>query len=109
MKINETIRSRRKQLGLTQEEVANRLGVTATAVYKWESASCYPDITLLPALARLLGVDLNTLLCFQEDLTDEEIAGFANEAVEKMQRRALRQALRSPCSGCGSTPTATGC
>ena len=86
MKINETIRSRRKQLGLTQEQVANRLGVTATAVYKWESASCYPDITLLPALARLLGVDLNTLLCFQEDLTDEEIAGFANEAVEKMQR-----------------------
>ena len=105
MKINETIRSRRKQLGLTQEEVANRLGVTATAVYKWESASCYPDITLLPALARLLGVDLNTLLCFQEDWTDEEIAAFANEAVEK---RALRQALRSPCSGCGSTPTATG-
>ena len=40
MKINETIRSRRKQLGLTQEQVANRLGVTATAVYKWESASC---------------------------------------------------------------------
>ena len=36
MKINETIRSRRKQLGLTQEEVANRLGVTATAVYKCE-------------------------------------------------------------------------
>ena len=70
MRINETIRSRRKQLGLTQEEVANRLGVTATAVYKWESASCYPDITLLPALARLLGVDLNTLLCFQEDLSD---------------------------------------
>ena len=31
MKINETIRSRRKQLGLTQEEVASRLGVTATA------------------------------------------------------------------------------
>lgn len=55
MKINETIRSRRKQLGLTQEQVASRLGVTATAVYKWEVGSCYPDITLLPALARLLG------------------------------------------------------
>lgn len=50
MKINETIRSRRKQLGLTQEQVASRLGVTATAVYKWEVGSCYPDITLLPAL-----------------------------------------------------------
>ena len=89
MKINETIRSRRKQLGLTQEEVASRMGVTATAVYKWESASCYPDITLLPALARLLGVDLNTLLCFQEDLSDEEIAAFANEAVERMQQEGF--------------------
>ena len=107
MKINETIRSRRKQLGLTQEEVASRLGVTATAVYKWEVGSCYPDITLLPALARLLGVDLNTLLCFQEDLSDEEIAAFANEVFYKMQ--ALRQALPLPCSGCGSTPTVTGC
>lgn len=89
MKINETIRSRRKQLGLTQEQVANRLGVTATAVYKWESASCYPDITLLPALARLLGVDLNTLLCFQEDLTDEEISAFANEVFYKMQQEGF--------------------
>ena len=86
MKINETIRSRRKQLGLTQEQVASRLGVTATAVYKWEVGSCYPDITLLPALARLLGVDLNTLLCFQEDLSDEEIAAFANEVFYKMQQ-----------------------
>lgn len=55
MKINETIRSRRKQLGLTQEQVASRLGVTATAVYKWEVGSCYPDITLLPALAKAAG------------------------------------------------------
>lgn len=89
MKINETIRSRRKQLGLTQEQVASRLGVTATAVYKWEVGSCYPDITLLPALARLLGVDLNTLLCFQEDLSDEEIAAFANEVFYKMQQEGF--------------------
>lgn len=89
MKINETIRSRRKQLGLTQEQVASRLGVTATAVYKWEVGSCYPDITLLPALARLLGVDLNTLLCFQEDLSDEEIAAFTNEVFYKMQQEGF--------------------
>ena len=42
MKINETIRSRRKQLGLTQEQVANRLGVTATAVYKWGKCQLLP-------------------------------------------------------------------
>lgn len=44
---------------------------------------------MLPALARLLGVDLNTLLCFQEDLTDEEIAAFANEVFYKMQQEGF--------------------
>ena len=58
---------------MTQEQLAQRLGVSAPAVNKWEKALNYPDITLLPALARTLGVDLNTLLSFQEDLTEEEI------------------------------------
>ena len=62
MKINEMIRTRRKEMNLTQEQVASRLGVSAPAVHKWETGSSYPDITLLPALARLLGTDLNTRL-----------------------------------------------
>ena len=44
-------------------------GVFASAVNKWENALNYPDITLLPTLARTLGVDLNTLLSFREDMT----------------------------------------
>ena len=79
MKINEVIRKYRRQRGLTQEQVAQQLGVSTPAVNKWESGSCYPDITLLPALARLLRVDLNTLLCFQEHLSDQQIGAFANE------------------------------
>lgn len=47
--------------------------MTAPAVNKWEKGASYPDITILPALARLLGTDLNTLLSFQEELTDKEI------------------------------------
>jgi transcriptional regulator with XRE-family HTH domain len=74
MKMNEIIRTRRKALGMTQEQVAVLLGVSTPAVNKWESASSYPDITILPALARLLKVDLNTLLSFEEDLSDEKIA-----------------------------------
>ena len=42
-----------------------------------------PDITLLPPLARLLEVDLNTLLSFQEELTEEEIGAFANVLGER--------------------------
>lgn len=51
-------------------------------VNKWERSASYPDITLLPPLARTLGIDLNTLLSFQEDMTREEIAHFMNELSE---------------------------
>ena len=73
MKINQIIREKRKELSLTQEQIAELLGVSTPAVNKWEKGSTYPDITLLPALARLLKIDLNTLLSFNEDLTDIEI------------------------------------
>ena len=82
MKINEIIRIRRLELGLTQEQLAQRLGVSAPAVNKWERAGSYPDITLLPPLARTLGVDLNTLLSFQEDMTRQEIGIFLNQLTE---------------------------
>ncbi len=78
MKINEIIRERRLAKQLTQEQMANYLGVTAPAVNKWEKGTSYPDITLLPALARLLDTDLNTLLSFKEELTEKEIALFLN-------------------------------
>ena len=61
MKINEIIKKKRIILGMTQEQVADYLGVSTPAVNKWEKGGCYPDITLLPALARLLKVDLNRL------------------------------------------------
>ena len=61
MKINEIIKKKRIALGMTQEQVADYLGVSTPAVNKWEKGGCYPDITLLPALARLLKVDLNRL------------------------------------------------
>ena len=57
-KINEQIASFRKQKGLTQEELANALGVTHQAESKWESAHCCPDIQLLPAIAALFDAKL---------------------------------------------------
>ena len=79
MRIHEIITQKRLELKMTQEQVAERLGVSAPAVNKWERAISYPDITLLPPLARLLGVDLNTLLSFQEELTKEEVDQFVGE------------------------------
>lgn len=85
MKINEVIKTNRIKKGLTQEKLADILGVSTPAVSKWESGASYPDITLLPPLARSLGVDLNTLLSFKENLTKEEIGHMNNDIAETMQ------------------------
>ena len=46
----------RKKSGLSQEELANKLGVTFQAVSKWENAKAAPDISFLPIMADILGV-----------------------------------------------------
>lgn len=79
MKINEVIRAKRLALGMTQEQVAMRLGVSTPAVNKWERGASYPDITLIPALARLLNTDANTLLSFQDDITVEQNLAIQSE------------------------------
>lgn len=76
MPMNLVIQEKRRELGLTQEQVARYLGVTTPAVSKWEKGITCPDIALLPSLARLLKIDLNTLFCFHEDLTVQEISDF---------------------------------
>lgn len=85
MKINEVIRKYRKEQNLTQEQVANYLGVSAPAVNKWENGISYPDITLLAPLARVLKTDIDTLLSFHEELTEEEINRFVIEISSKMR------------------------
>lgn len=65
MKLNESIAFLRKQKGLTQEELANALGVTNQAVSKWESAQCCPDILLLPDLAKIFDVSIDELVGYK--------------------------------------------
>ena len=90
MKLNEQIREHRKKVGLTQEQVANYLGVSTPAVNKWESGSTYPDITLLAPLARLLKIDMNTLFTFHENLSKEEVGRFCNQIGEVAQAKGFQ-------------------
>ena len=52
---------RRKEKGLTQEALANKLGVSNQAVSKWEGDVCCPDLQLLPLLADTLELSLDEL------------------------------------------------
>lgn len=69
IKINEQITFLRKQKGITQEELAQVLGVTNQSVSKWESGSCCPDIQLLPELANYFSVSVDELLGYKPSET----------------------------------------
>ena len=98
MDIGVVIKKCRKEAGMTQEEMANRLGVTTPAVNKWENSNSKPDIELLAPIARLLDISLDTLLSFHEKLSDTEIEEiirkmdkmFSEEGYEKTYEWALR-------------------
>ena len=62
LKISENIAALRKQAGITQEDLANRLNVSNQAVSKWEAGKCYPDIEVLPELATFFEVSIDELL-----------------------------------------------
>ena len=57
--ISEKIRHYRRERGLTQKEFGEILGVSPQAISKWERCECYPDITFLPEIAKLLSCDIN--------------------------------------------------
>lgn len=87
MLIGDVIRKYRKQAGITQEEMARRLGVTTPAVNKWENNNTQPDIALLAPIARLLGITTDTLLSFRDALSSEEIAAFVKKLDQDLETR----------------------
>ena len=91
MQIGSVIRKYRKECGLTQEEMAKRLGVTTPAVNKWENGNTNPDIELLAPIARLLHISLDTLLSFQEKLTDMEIETLIRQMGDKLEKEGFEK------------------
>jgi len=80
------IKTLRKRKHLTQEQFAERIGVSSQAVSKWETGVCYPDISLLPVIAQFFDITIDELLGF-----DIEIKNHNSEQMtyDKMQTRLL--------------------
>ena len=72
MEFNEKLQELRKQKGLTQEELAEKLYVSRTAISKWESGRGYPNIDSLKAISRFFSVTVDNLLSSDEILTIAE-------------------------------------
>ena len=86
MEFNKKLQNLRKQKGLTQEELAQLLYVSRTAVSKWESGRGNPNIESLKAISRIFSVSLDELLSGEEILT---IA----ESDHKQKERTLRDLI----------------
>ena len=69
MEFSEKLQQLRKQKGLTQEELAQSLYVSRTAISKWESGRGYPNIDSLKAIAQFFGITIDELLKSDELLT----------------------------------------
>lgn len=94
MLIGEVIRTYRKRKDMTQEEMASRLGVTTPAVNKWENGVSQPDIQMLSPIARLLGISLDELLSFHEELTPDEINSIIKKLDAKLETEEYGEAFQ---------------
>ncbi len=72
MEFNEKLQELRKQKGITQEELAESLYVSRTAISKWESGRGYPNIDSLKVIAEFFGITIDELLSGDELLTIAE-------------------------------------
>lgn len=88
----------RKEQGLTQKELADRLNVTDKAVSKWETGKGFPDVKLLEPLAQALGISLVELIRGEKDprdsLTAAEAEAVVSQAMDQSQRITARRYLK---------------
>lgn len=71
--IGSIIMQKRKKKHVTQQELANFLGVSKASVSKWETGHSYPDITLLPLLGAYFDITIDSLLAYEPQLSNHEI------------------------------------
>jgi len=64
---------KRREKGITQDELANHIGVSKASVSKWETGQSYPDVTLLPLLAAYFNITTDELLDYKPQMTKEDI------------------------------------
>ena len=94
--------NRRKEAGLSQEALAERLGVTRQAVSKWERSESSPDTDNLIALARLYGVSLDDLLNVDPAIEDDVAFEAADKAAERRGEKGAGSGDDGAAGGAGA-------
>ena len=92
MNLGKNIADLRKKNNLTQEDLANMLGVSPQAVSKWENDAACPDIALLPKIAEIFGVTIDELMNEQGSINSQKTV---NSSVKSSSKRIVQINLLS--------------
>ena len=84
--LGQRIAAERKKLGLSQEALGEKMGVSRQAISKWESDGAVPEIDKLIAMSKLFGVTLGWLLGVEEEPAAAEAPSFTDEQLELIRR-----------------------
>ncbi len=93
LEIGKKIRLLRKKNDVTQDRLAEHLGVTPQAVSRWESGVCYPDMNALPAIADYFSVSMDELLCYNNAQKNARVQEYLAEAEHLLDRDRVIDAL----------------
>ena len=91
MTVGQRIAQKRKELGLSQEALGDKLGISRQSIYKWESGAALPEVEKLIALSKLFGVSVGWLLGVED--TPPENSGALTEAQLKMVEEIVSRYL----------------
>ena len=86
IRLAENIRALRRQHRFTQEQLAESLGVTPGAVYKWEAGKCMPDYSIIQKLCDVIHVSLPELMD-GEDAAEDSVRVYDDEQILDLLRR----------------------
>lgn len=81
IRFGEILKDLRRKNDITQEELADILGVTSQSVSRWEKGACYPDMELLPAIANYFNVTVDDILGMNEIRSRERLNAIFTEAL----------------------------
>lgn len=102
LQIGENLKKLRSRHGLTQEQLAEALGVSCQSVSRWEIGVCYPDLELLPSIANLFDISLDHLVGMEHIRSEAKRTALFTEALELERQEnwgaaitVLRNAVRT--------------
>lgn len=94
LNLSQNLTRLRKEKKITQEELAEFVGVTKASVSKWETGATTPDIQILPVLAAFFDVSVDELLGYEAQLTKKQIQYLYHDLAKKFAEREFAEAWK---------------